>query len=527
MGDLKFDLDFLIEGAPSLLDSETSPNYFDTLPDDVLARVAKLARSRINYVSLLFDQVSPFRRVSPSLFKTLHLNDTRRLNFDIARGIIECGRGRDWKQMKRLIRICGPHITRVELHSASLLQPIGPYAHAIRRACPNVTALCLRGEDGEDFSNRTVEDFIIEFHGMVVTLDLRLARKYDLEPAGIVGENALDHVATFEKHRIKSFTYRGDSAGHLVPFFYAVRATLEEVHIEFLRYGNWNDTIIALRDHCRELKVIMLDNPLRGSMVSEELFASLFLSYGGQLQRALLHSLGVEHCRQIAARCVNLHAEVIEKRHQFDRLSALGQRIDSLFLRVKSGDKCWRVLGKAMKSCSNITTLKIYRKQDLIPGTTHTIRDECIKRMFSRPMPRLERLTVSGIHWNFSLDYIAKHTCQLREFRLLRLSFLSISYPAFFRLVENNPFLEVVQIDDEESRRKESETNHKIWNLFQVIKQCKRLQSFELQASCSVPPDQGLLNAICLQLNNERVRYSFVFQKERRRCPPKKRRRIE
>ena len=486
-------------------------NYFNLLSADALIRVAELTTHEKTLTNRILGSTSPFRRVAPLIVKTIHLHHQYHVRLHPLRGLLQFGRKDELEKVRAALRSCGEGVRTVDLHSSNRDQLFDldsiAYAKLIVENCPNVEKLILRGEDDNDDTRDTIESFVTVFASKIRSLEFR-ARRFPIDVLAIVGSTAIQNLQSAKL--LRQFSYSGDSLGHLNELWGAVGEQLESIHIRYNRRSDWPATIASIQEHCRNLQVCMLHNPLVQDGVKEEVFADFICSFGTSLKYAHLHSLNEKECLRISQRCPNLRCEFAEKRHNFVRLFTLGDKIDKLHLRVNP-KASWEKLSNAISHCTSLTTLKVHRKPSRFSAFP-MLPSECVEALFASPRPHLEHLVMRGVIADATLDLLAQNTGNLRSLVLdFSMTHLWDPLTVLPRLVIVNRLLERVEFYDE-CYRSQKESAKYLLVCVTVFGHFRALRHLKILCPLSTRPDVGLMRALALQLEHNQVEFEFAFR---------------
>ncbi len=487
-------------------------SYFDLLPDDALIGVARMTHGTSVPPKTLLEAVSPFRRVAPLIVNKIRLHNEHKVRLDLHRHTLEFGRDDQREEILVALRACGNGIRCVELiscgHDQLFKLDSMAYARLIAENRPNICKLVLRGEDDYDDIRETVESFAAVFAPRVQELEFQ-ARRYSTALLAIVGSTAIENFKNAPM--LRKFAYSGDSLGHLTEFWGHVGKQLESIHLRLRHRADWPATIASIQEHCRNLQICMLHNPLNREGVSEEVFTDLICSFGASLKYAQLHSLDVKHCARITKNCPNLRCEVAEKRNQLERLAVLAESIDTLQLRVRA-DGEWEKLALVLSRCTSLTTLKIHRKPSPPLNIFSTISPECVEALFRAPRPQLQHLAMKSVVGDLTLALLAEKTGNLRSLVLhFSSSYLRTAEDFLPRLVLANERLECVELADE-NERDELDSSTYLQIVVEIFLYCPMLRELKVCSPLSMRPEPGLVRAMELKLKNRGVQFKFTFR---------------
>lgn len=496
--------------------------FLDTLSDDELIRIVgflganlrRKPREKLNYV--LFK--SSFQRVVPALFHTLEMHDCRRLTLRPLCGVIELGRSDETKKNLLTLVTCGKYIRTLVLRSASQHQmfvtDIAIYAKVLAYLLPNVASIVCKGDDDDEMSKHTVNEIVYAFRKRLVTLKIiGRNRFYD----GTYGALALTRLAKSKSLHmlpLRSFTYSGDTSGHLAPLWKTIR-NLQEVNLSLATQANWAPTFDSLKTHCRKLHTVILENPLRAgpnNLVTEEDFVNLLCSYGAQLKKALVHSIRAEHARVLREACPNLRCIVVEKRNHFDRIAALGPQISSLSVRVKTASgvsEDWAALSAAIATCRSLASLTVNTKP-FSTGMHEPISGACIESIFENPLVHLEHLALKVMAGWVAPELIAQATGRLKT---VKIHFWYYCIPGFWRLLlQSNRGLEDIEIVDKESRKEERAAQYVDCLVDHVLDRLRNVKKFSFYGQLSQHPGDHVMRRIALKLRHREIAFAFRFR---------------
>ncbi len=160
------------------------------------------------------------------------------------------------------------------------------------RCCPHMKSLSVLVEEGTPYFEAEI-NVLLEGYG------------HQIQNLFIVGcENESNSYFTTIARTCKSLRslqFCGFlSTARMEDLLPSIGDQLEEVNLCFLdaRPVRWREVLDALRDHCKALKSVTLNNPLEDPRVSEQDYPEFLMSYGDKLESACAQMLGKEDVRQ-------------------------------------------------------------------------------------------------------------------------------------------------------------------------------------------------------------------------------------
>ncbi len=157
----------------------------------------------------------------------------------------------------------------------------------------------------------------------------------------------------------------------------------------------------ALRDHCKALKSVTLNNPLEDPRVSEQDYAKFLMSYGAKLESAHVQTLGTESYEAISEACPNLKCIASVYDIWERQIDAFGTHLHTVVALIdaprveaeKQRDlEAWKVMQESFRKCSQL--VEIILMSDAVEE--RHVYDEWVDVMFANPLKKLQKLHMRG-----------------------------------------------------------------------------------------------------------------------------------
>ncbi len=469
-----------IECTPLEPSSSRSSTYFNTLPNDVSDDLVRWLQSSYaashgtsSLLDVLFDSRSPFLESSTKMFKNLTfssasqrpcINNRLVLSYSLEPELTE-----------RITRKCGDTFETVAFTELTdvCLDQIKRCVDGVIKYCKSVINVGFSGILQAN-STKYVVDAIVSKFGSKIQL-IELSSTLEIPPPSMpIGSIANSCTA------LKRFRFYGYGLAQLFPLWPAVGPRLEEIVIESCQREFWALTVSLLQAYCRNLKRITLDNPYEDHVLSETSYTALFVSYGEQLERALLSDMSAESCAMIANSCPNLRCSFQEFDNEFSCIAALEHRLEMLQLHIDEAPGNWNELSSAMRSTAEMEEFNL---------SIHSIVDhDILKHAFPIRMARLERLNISlemGTLHTKSLNSVACNTGSLQNvgFRIRTI----IDNDAFEEVARANRNIQVVEILElEVNGRSMEQLLRLIRGVVKAFLYCPSMKHFQLGVNVRV-----------------------------------------
>ncbi len=437
---------------------------FDTLPEEVLARVVKKLKRREERPLQLFVPSSPFRRASPSVFNRLNVVIHGQLSCNTATGELYVGEFADMDVLTvHALEACGEGafrtvsitIAKGEKHPYLVRPTTGRLGAFLAKFCKSEAKIVL--DDFPEFTALWAWKLMLEVTRSVGTraghVEFNVSRSAVQPRATWPGfTDYISCISTFPQ--LKSLSYNGDYCMALEIAWCRVGRTLQHVEITLTCDNDsvsvfdgwqWDTCIRALKKHCRQLSSIHLCCPLRDEpQLAEGTFVRFLTSYGDQLvsARLHLHHLSLRSCTHIAKKCNNLRSVVVCGIESVDRLAVLHDRVDTVFFDLVPNEN-WPPLSVVMPNMSFVSKLTV-NPVTQFPSDAY-VPEEFIKHMFSPKLMLVNSLTILSYMDPHCLSYIASSASQLKQ---IQLHFESLDHVDLGPLVRANPHLKRAHIEE-------------------------------------------------------------------------------
>jgi len=247
---------------------------------------------------------------------------------------------------------------------------------------------------------------------------------------------------------LKSFIFEGWNLDRLGGFWEAVGDTLEEIDMKTYDDKGWYRCINHLKNHCRKLTSVKLDNPLDDPQVSESDVADLLVSYGPQLLSADFYAFtSQKESARVARNCINVRCNVRIVGNdnnplplEVNSLPGLHNRVETIVFELDLDDiSDWTPLHTAMKSCASLRKMIVFHRYSLRP-----VSYGAVEAVLPMKMHFLDRIMLSFPLESKSLDHIAAVTSKLKFVHLTCISPVNIE--SIGAICHSNPGLEVLKI---------------------------------------------------------------------------------
>jgi len=430
----------------------------------------------ISFLTLLFSENSPFRAASSTLFSSMevHLDHSRYGTQDngrelnIGEEVLE-GKSKEIELDSMIFSACGPYVRKIRLSGCSIGEDGHDFLEQIKslifQNCRNVAEISFDLHSVPLTSWGTACSFLQEYAANLRVIEWN----GDKQEEGFADLQECTNLKQLKAERMNTAT--------LISLLKASGSTLEELDIYMNPVFDITEIMATIRDYCKQLTVISMEN-LKDIIVvvGEDSYSSLLCSYGSQLKKANVDGLGYVYLAEVAKACTNLEVTV-KWRFLYDvdwqKAEAISPRVVSFV--INSGvlfvDECPR----ALKGCSEIRELRmvsVYRFDEL--GNN----DEIIANVFTPScFPKLERLSIEDFNASKNnMALIASCTSNLKAayFRPFE-DYIEVS--AFQFIVDFNKHLTDIRISESSFLEKERSTRLVLETLSELVKIFSKCQS--------------------------------------------------
>lgn len=475
--------------------------YFHSIPIDALINIIHFVEDTEAYannqllISVLFSPVSPFHHVSASIFKTIILDSDRTLNCLVKRGTIELGGHDEYSLTPYVLRRISGSLQRIQVIASGMKNYEQFVALLLQHCdCTEIRALEFLGVEVSENFQATIEVLVGCFRGQLETLEFPSYSSACSKYTGAL-------ISTCSK--LRRFSYYGGGLIHLEGLWPAVSDTLEEIYLAICDDSDWKVVSNSVRFNCKNLTSINIFHG-NGGTIPEDEYKDLLLHYSKRLVEARVDFLGMDSLKTIGALCKNLKVSFKETGNDFERIGAIGKRIESLVLILQSSENMTS-LEQAMGKCDNLNSL-------IISGWSESI---VFKRICCRNS-RLKHLKRLKCSLSASLEEISVLSSCITGLEELEITCGTLMKAEEFRLLANrNKNLEKVEICERLDDRYESNRDFKevIGCLEKVVvsfKGCEKMKNLSIGLNSCIP-ERHELRRVCLPLRPQGVYVRLYF----------------
>ena len=396
--------------------------YWDTLPADVLPKIARLQPS------LTTLEWSPFRTAASLLFHTIQFqigNVRECTGFDVIASTITisaCDACSALPHVEQVLNACGSSLKTIKICRS--YHRIGgedctPLVSLVEKHCPNVESLAF----GRQRSSICTWAGLVERYGA----QLRSIRYSQIVVGRLPRFDACTGLLRLDCKFLRSDT--------LISMLQSVGRTLEELTVRFDDIPGPDGVLHAIQTYCRRLSVIRLND--YWYFCAEPQRTALLCSYGPQLVKADVGGLRPISLREVARKCPSLRTSFLFyydwDETKWDHIKAIGPLIDDL--RLENYPCAGGKSADAMARCINLRRLRVENEN-------FVVSDEIMSNIFANSRYRtLEDLDIRGLLVSkLNLELVAKSTLNLRKVSFLMPCFIEDAN-IFKSIVDSNPYL--------------------------------------------------------------------------------------
>ncbi len=438
----------------------------------------KLRRAR--FLAMLFAENSPFRAAAAMLVSSIKVEwPSAQLFMGPCRSTLHMGpemfegETKEMELGRIVFTACGPYVRSLLVTKVPELAENGKdfleglMAHVFQY-CRNVEEIRFRDYRAPMRKWGTASAFFREYAANLRTIDWNGLE----DVTGLPDLRLCKNVSRLRSRKLKTAT--------LVSLLKACGSTLNELKIAILPAGDSVEVIEAIRNFCKKLSVIMIEN-LEDviDIVGQESYSSLICSYGSQLEKARMDGLNLEHLVEVVNACTHLEVGVCWLRRQsvdWRHVHHLGPRIRNLSI---SADLLYgNVYLRALEQCSN---LRLMHLAGYCHGERLQVTNEMIANVFQPSrFPRLDHLTIEEF-WvtERNMALIASSTGNLKSVGFDPAG--SESEASVFQVfADSNRHLKYIRIDPYFLREAPRSAESALESLSELVKIFRKCQVLEL-----------------------------------------------
>jgi len=498
-----------------LFERRLIPNrtLFEVLPDDILIII--LRKAFVLHKDALVWKFEPFSRMAPYLLRTVSFSDDTNKDEDLSIARI----GTKDKDFMSKLKTYGSVFETLEIDSSYVFDESD--ARVLKSLCKQKCTLQVAFKNNSDI---TLEKNIMP---VLETLGASFGRINIVRPLHGIDEfldensvNIRNMLLNFSFENLKSFQYTGQDLEPVsgVLLWKKLGGILEEISVQVYKGKTWCRLLTQIGTHCRNLRIIDVDNPFDDIEMTQEIYVDFLSSYGNNLVQAnLVFSQFINQpqwrTERILSKLVNSCANFRCNWHEFDeevpdfhRVDILGKHIQSLRLHAFRSNAEQKHL--SMRNCTSMKELTISSD----PGSLSCESFQDVFDGFPGDYNQLEILTFHNVLYgaNF-LDVLnSSKISHLKHLKMYSLTMSTSTLGALGTFIDNNQKLESIFLVEHASESSQ-DTLEIVAKLVSLAETCKNLKKIEVYFVHRNMPQVVEMQRCCTRLRLYLVAYTFAF----------------
>ena len=391
--------DTLPTDALTIIVKEIGDLPFTRVSDELTPDIPAMCR-RARFLAMLFAENSPFRAAAATLVSTIEVQWTIvQLYVRYGQSTLHMGpemfegEAKEMELGRIVFSACGPFVRKIIVKNIPAGKRnakafVEKATSHVFQYCRNVEQVSLAGYRAPLTKWGTASLFFREYAASLRMIDL----DGEEDETGFPDLRQCTNLRRSKSRKLNSAT--------LISLLEASGRTLEELDISITPAGDSVEIMDAIRNHCKNLKVIHIENAEDViNMIGQVSYSFLIRGYGSQLKKTTMNGLDSEHLVEVVNTCTNLELTVGWSSNEsvdWRRLHDLGLRVVNL--RLPAGFWYGDEYPEAFERCSSLRELTI---AGILDGQRSEIADKMIETVFSPSrFPKLEFLCVEEFIMN-------------------------------------------------------------------------------------------------------------------------------